>query len=117
MPMLLVVGLLSHLLRYVHRLGLGIGHRPSIDTLLTFLSFPFSDATQLGRILPPDTEVPSSLESDDYRKFAPAFTLEVPAGHVRDQNTEDTLFKVEKVFAGYLKVLQARYAKPANGLQ
>jgi hypothetical protein len=74
------------------------------------------DFKQLGRTLPPNTEVPSSLESDDYGKFSPSFTLEVPAGHQRDQNTEDRLTDVERVFAGYVKVLQAKYGNNPDGV-
>lgn len=64
---------------------------------------------QLGRPLDLDASIPASLDSDDYAEFAPAFTLDVPAGNKLDMNTEARLVEVEQAFAEYARVLEGRY--------
>ncbi|EMS20778.1 hypothetical protein NBRC10512_007630 [Rhodotorula toruloides] len=65
----------------------------------------------LGRPLPLDSPIPSDLDPEQYAHFAPDFALDVPEGNMRDQNTEETLAKVEKAFEEYAGVLHERWAK------
>lgn len=67
-----------------------------------------SRVLQLGRPLDLDTPVPASI--DNFGAFGPSFTLDVPAGNMRDRNTEETLSVVEAAFAGYVAHLAKRYA-------
>lgn len=72
-------------------------------------------AMQLGRPLDLEAEIPPSM--DEYAQFAPSFTLDAPARNMQDQNTEEKLAEVEKVFAGYVAGLGEKYGKVAGNLK
>lgn len=59
--------------------------------------------TQSGQGLLPDTPIPDHTA---FPLYAPAFTMEVPAGYMRDENTDDYIREVEKVYSQI--VLQLR---------
>ena len=63
---------------------------------------------QLGRELSLEAPIPADLPTSIYAEFAPSFTLDVPAGHVSDRNTPDTLARVESAFESYAARLAAR---------
>ncbi|GAA5984140.1 hypothetical protein JCM10908_006065 [Rhodotorula pacifica] len=62
----------------------------------------------LGRPLDLDAPIPADLPTTTYEEFAPSFTLDVPAGHISDRNTEETLSRVEAAFETYAARLAAR---------
>ncbi|SCV72039.1 BQ2448_4733 [Microbotryum intermedium] len=64
----------------------------------------------LGRPLPLErTEIPCSLESDEYELYQDSFTLDVPEGQRKDMNTEEKIRHVEEVFKAYVGKLEERY--------
>lgn len=63
---------------------------------------------QLGRPLSLEAPIPADLPTTIYEQFAPSFTLDVPAGHVGDRNTPETLARVESAFESYAARLAAR---------
>ncbi|KAM0748508.1 Arginase/deacetylase [Meredithblackwellia eburnea MCA 4105] len=65
----------------------------------------------LDQPLPLTQPIPTSTESmeESFETFAPSFTLDVPAGEMRDRNTEETLQKVESAFEGYANELRRKY--------
>ncbi|SGY93162.1 BQ5605_C037g11575 [Microbotryum silenes-dioicae] len=71
----------------------------------------------LGRPLPLETEIPSSLESAEYELYQDSFTLDAPEGQRKDMNTEDKVRRVEEVFRAYKEKLEERYRgrKKGNG--
>ncbi|SCZ88445.1 BZ3500_MvSof-1268-A1-R1_Chr2-1g04415 [Microbotryum saponariae] len=70
----------------------------------------------LGRPLPLDTEIPSSLESDEYELYQDSFTLDAQEGQRKDMNTEDKVRRVEEVFRAYKEKLEERYrGRKGNG--
>lgn len=77
--------------------------------MISALSATDALRAQLGRPLSLDTPIPSSFESEQYRLFAPSFTLDVPAGHQRDQNIETKLVEVETAFKTYHEQLRIKY--------
>ena len=42
--------------------------------------------------------------------YAPSFTLDVPAGNVRDENSEDYLTEIDTVFERVAEILRALQA-------
>uniref|UniRef100_A0A0K3CGL9 histone deacetylase n=1 Tax=Rhodotorula toruloides TaxID=5286 RepID=A0A0K3CGL9_RHOTO len=74
-------------------------------------AWAYLTSVALGRPLPLDSPIPSDLDAEFYAHFAPDFALDVPEGNMRDQNTEETLSKVEKAFEEYAGVLHERWAK------
>ena len=52
--------------------------------------------TQRGEELLPDTPIPDHVA---FPLYAPAFTMEVPAGYMRDENTDNYIREVEKVYS------------------
>ncbi|BGP25074.1 hypothetical protein JCM10295v2_003994 [Rhodotorula toruloides] len=71
----------------------------------------------LDRPLLLDSPIPSDLDAEQYAHFAPDFALDVPEGHMREHNTEETLAKVENAFEGYAEVLHQRWAKKREAKQ
>ena len=63
---------------------------------------------QLDRPLSLEAPIPADLPTTIYEQFAPSFTLDVPAGHVSDRNTPDTLARVESAVESYAAQLAAR---------
>ncbi|KAK4696348.1 hypothetical protein P7C70_g8393, partial [Phenoliferia sp. Uapishka_3] len=61
----------------------------------------------LGNPLALDTPIPASV--DDYAAFGPSFSLDVPAGALREKNTEESVAKVEVAFRQYIATLESRY--------
>ncbi|BGP32533.1 hypothetical protein JCM10296v2_004314 [Rhodotorula toruloides] len=74
-------------------------------------AWAYLTSVALGRPLPLGSLLPSDLDAEVYAHFAPDFALDVPEGNMRDQNTEETLSKVEKAFEEYAGVLHERWAK------
>ena len=63
------------------------------------------DIGQLGRPLSLEADIP---DHGAFPLYAPSFTLDVPAGHVQDKNTEDYLQRVSDVFAQVVEAIQQR---------
>jgi histone deacetylase 8 len=42
--------------------------------------------------------------------YAPSFTLDVPAGNVRDENSEDYLTEIDTVFERVAEILRTQLA-------
>lgn len=42
--------------------------------------------------------------------YAPSFTLDVPAGNVRDENSDDYLTEVESIFTRVAEMLRTQLA-------
>ncbi|KAL8293406.1 hypothetical protein RQP46_000107 [Phenoliferia psychrophenolica] len=61
----------------------------------------------LGRPLDLDSPIPASM--DDFAAFGPSFSLDVPAGEMRERNTEESLAKVEQAFRLAVEALKVRY--------
>ncbi|KAL5531903.1 hypothetical protein ACEPAF_5466 [Sanghuangporus sanghuang] len=60
----------------------------------------------LGRHIPPDTPIP---DHSAFPLYAPSFTLDVPAGNMRDENSEEYLCKVEAVYSTVIARLRERF--------
>lgn len=61
--------------------------------------------------------IPLSLDADipeysGYLRFKPSFTLDVPAGNMQDQNTEEYFQAIEATYEGILSVLDSRMVPP-----
>lgn len=52
-----------------------------------------------------------SPDLPEYELFAPSFTLDVPGGNMKDQNTEQKLLEIEVAFKGYAEELKKKYCK------
>lgn len=81
-------------------------------SFVRFLSLTYRLFPQLGRDLNKDSHIPPEI--DDYAMYAPAFTLDVPAGFMADKNTPETMENVEKTFVEYIEQVRRRTA--ANAL-
>lgn len=67
-------------------------------------------AIALGRIeINVETEIPTEI--DEYEVFKPSFTLDVPMGNMRDQNSEEKLLEVENAFKKYAEELSKKYCQ------
>lgn len=77
-------------------------------------SLPALSLLQLGRPLSLDAPIPPDLPTAQYEQFAPDFTLDVPAGHVPDRNSEETIARVEAAFATYAERLARRKRPTAS---
>jgi histone deacetylase 8 len=42
--------------------------------------------------------------------YAPSFTLDVPAGNVRDENSDDYLTEIDAIFERVAEILRAQLA-------
>ncbi|POY75128.1 hypothetical protein BMF94_1758 [Rhodotorula taiwanensis] len=62
----------------------------------------------VGRPLALDAAIPADLPTAQYEQFAPSFSLDVPAGHVQDRNTDGSLARVEEAFERYARDLVAK---------
>lgn len=62
---------------------------------------------QCGVPLALDTPIPNHA---GFPMYAPSFILDVPAGNVRDENTDDYLTKVESTFDSVANILRAQLA-------
>ncbi|EJD08441.1 histone deacetylase 8 [Fomitiporia mediterranea MF3/22] len=59
----------------------------------------------LGRHFPPDTPIPDHIA---FPLYSPSFTLDVPAGNMRDENSDDYLCEVEGVYRDIVCRLEER---------
>ncbi|KAG0662140.1 hypothetical protein C6P46_003533 [Rhodotorula mucilaginosa] len=84
-------------------LGGGGYHSANAARAWTYLT-----SVALGRPLSLEAPIPADLPTTTYEQFAPSFTLDVPAGHVSDRNTSETLARVESAFETYAARLAAR---------
>jgi histone deacetylase 8 len=64
--------------------------------------------TQLGHTLSLDTEIPDHAH---FPLYAPSFLLDVPAGNMQDQNSDDYLCTVDEAFDGVVATIAERMAK------
>lgn len=64
-----------------------------------------SPVLQLDHPLPLDTEIP---EHSAFPLYAPSFTLDVPAGNMQDQNTEEYLASIEACFTDVVPEIKRR---------
>lgn len=62
---------------------------------------------QLGRPPEPDTPVPDHAA---FPLYAPSFVLDVPAGHMRDENTAADLQRLEDVYTEVAQILAERHS-------
>ena len=69
------------------------------------MSSPVSFRAQLGRPLALDADIPDHAA---FPLYAPAFTLDVPAGTAPDQNTDAGLAHAERVFTCAADAIRAR---------
>lgn len=60
---------------------------------------------QAGQELLADTPIPDHA---GFPLYAPSFTMEVPAGNMRDENTDDYLREVEDVYSQIILRLRER---------
>ncbi|KAI0330065.1 histone deacetylase complex protein [Cubamyces sp. BRFM 1775] len=81
-------------------LGGGGYNSPNVARAWTYLT-----SIALGRPLSLEADIP---DHGAFPLYAPSFTLDVPAGHVRDKNTEDYLQRVSDVFAQVVEAIQQR---------
>jgi histone deacetylase 8 len=65
----------------------------------------FHFVSQGGEPLSLDADIP---EYSGYLHFKPSFTLDVPAGNMRDQNTEEHLQTIEATYENILPILHSR---------
>ncbi|GAA5870757.1 hypothetical protein JCM3774_001670 [Rhodotorula dairenensis] len=87
-------------------LGGGGYHSANAARAWTYLT-----SIALERPLALDAPIPPDLATTAYEQFAPSFTLDVPAGHATDRNTEQNLARVESAFEAYAARLEARKQK------
>ncbi|BGP55859.1 hypothetical protein JCM8202v2_003466 [Rhodotorula sphaerocarpa] len=90
-------------------LGGGGYHSANAARAWTYLT-----SVALGRPLSLDAPIPPDLPTAQYEQFAPDFTLDVPAGHVPDRNSEETIARVEAAFATYAERLARRKRPTAS---
>ncbi|KAI6132369.1 hypothetical protein EV401DRAFT_273527 [Pisolithus croceorrhizus] len=67
----------------------------------------------MGNPLPPDTDIPEHRALPLYQ---PSFTLDVPAGNMQDENSEEYLLEVERCFERVREVLNCRLTCGAGSL-
>jgi histone deacetylase 8 len=90
---------------------MGISHLCSSGFLntLTFAHLPIElNMQQLGGPLSLDTQIP---DHPYFPLYAPSFILDVPAGNMQDQNSEDYLCTLDEAFAGVVAEMTERMAK------
>lgn len=49
----------------------------------------------MKRPFPPETQVP---EHQAFGLYAPSFTMDVPPGNMRDENTDEYISKIEAIY-------------------
>ncbi|KAL5483285.1 hypothetical protein ACEPAI_8515 [Sanghuangporus weigelae] len=62
----------------------------------------------LGHHIPPDTPIP---DHSAFPLYAPSFTLDVPAGNMRDENLEEYFSEIETVYSTVIAKLRERCAE------
>jgi histone deacetylase 8 len=73
----------------------------------TLFTLCLSSSIQCGAPLALDTPIPTHAA---FPMYAPSFTLDVPAGNVRDENSDDYLTEVESIFEHVAEMLRAQLA-------
>ena len=69
---------------------------------------------QCGAPLALDTPIPTHAA---FPMYAPSFTLDVPAGNVRDENSNDYLTEVDSIFERVAEILRTQLAVAAGDAQ
>lgn len=64
-----------------------------------------ADVVQLGRALPPDSDIPDHAA---FPLYAPSFTLGVPAGNAPDRNTDAYLREIEMHLEVVARMIEER---------
>jgi histone deacetylase 8 len=59
----------------------------------------------MSRTLPLDTEIPDHFA---FPAYGPSFTLDIPAGNMRDLNGEEYLTEIEHCFGRVVKLIRER---------
>ena len=73
-------------------------------TIFFVVGFPV-DVVQLGRALPPDSDIPDHAA---FPLYAPSFTLGVPAGNAPDRNTDAYLGQIETHLEVVARMIEER---------
>ncbi|KAH9896667.1 histone deacetylase complex protein [Cubamyces lactineus] len=81
-------------------LGGGGYKSPNVARAWTYLT-----SIALGRPLSLEADIP---DHGAFPLYAPSFTLDVPAGHGRDRNSEEYLERVEGIFARVVEAIRQR---------
>ncbi|KAJ7033208.1 hypothetical protein C8F04DRAFT_1105541 [Mycena alexandri] len=71
-------------------------------------AWAYLTSVALGHPLSPDLSIP---DHDHFPVYAPSFVLDVPAGNMQDQNSDDYLETVKQTFNGVAAVIAERMAK------
>ena len=72
---------------------------------LAHFLFAYHCREQTGAPLALDTPIPSHAA---FPMYAPSFTLDVPAGSVCDENSEDFLAEIDTVFERVAEILRTQ---------
>ncbi|KAH7911174.1 hypothetical protein BJ138DRAFT_1126255 [Hygrophoropsis aurantiaca] len=75
-------------------------------------AWAYLTAIAIGSPLALDTEIP---HHNAFPQYQPSFTLDVPAGYMQDQNTEEYLKVVEDHFDSVINILQDRLGPAGAG--
>ncbi|KAI8969436.1 histone deacetylase complex protein [Trametes punicea] len=87
-------------------LGGGGYNSPNVARAWTYIT-----SIALERPLPLEADIP---DHGAFPLYAPSFTLDVPPGHVQDQNTEEYLERVEGVFAQVVEAILQRRGRQST---